>query len=126
METYYYYLYARPAGYGAQPTNGLIYARELNPHEMIPSIRRGAYALLEYTRELTRKEMRDYEILPQSLPQDVEYRGFVFEYQPVQDEWKVYEQGDFDKVALAFVETVDEAKSAIDEYLGRSGKECKK
>lgn len=120
---YKYYMISRPAGPGAQPMVGLQNIVDLNPNETVPAIKRSAYALLEYDRCLTLKEKRMYELLPADPPADVEYRGYIFEWDEQEQSWRVYEQGR-PYQTIAYVDTVEEAKADIDEYLAKSEKEA--
>ena len=118
-EMYCYYMVARPAGPGAQPKDGLVNIVDLDPSVNNPIIKRPAYALLEYNRALTVEEERSYEILPAVYSHDVLYRGYVLEWNEWEQSWRVYEQGK-PYQTVAYVDTVEEAKAGIDEYLGES------
>ncbi|MBP5731007.1 MAG: hypothetical protein J6X19_07365, partial [Clostridia bacterium] len=60
-----YYMTQRPAGPGAQPREGLVNVEALNRSDVIPSIRKGAYARLTYDRELTAQEIIGFELTPE-------------------------------------------------------------
>ena len=120
---YRYYMTARPAGPGAQPKDGLVNVTDCDPNIINPVIKHHAWSLLEYSRPLTLDEERHYELLPAIYPEDVEYRGFVFEWHEGDQTWRIYEQGKPHQT-VAYVDTVEEAKAGIDEYLGTTEKEC--
>ena len=115
---YTYYMTARPAGPGAQPKDGLVNIIPCDPSIVNPIIKRPAYALLEYSRPLTHDELLCYEILPAISPDDVEYRGFVFEWVEWQKMWRIYFFGR-PHDTIAYEDTLEEAKQGIDEYLGK-------
>jgi hypothetical protein len=46
------------------PRDGLVEIEEYDSREYRPEIMREAWAKLVYSRELTRKEMSDYELVP--------------------------------------------------------------
>ena len=64
QELYRYYMTQRPFMPGAQPLEGLVDRKDLDPQDMIPEIGRGAWAVLTYSRNLTGKELHDYELTP--------------------------------------------------------------
>ena len=117
---YTYYMTARPAGPGAQPKDGLVNIIPCDPSIVNPIIKRPAYALLEYSRPLTLQEERSYEIVPAIFPDDVLYRGYVFEWHEWEHLWRIYEQGR-PHDTIAYEDTLEEAKQGIDEYLGMPG-----
>lgn len=119
---YGYYMTMRPAGPGAQPRDGLVNIIDLNPDRIIPHIRRGAYARLEYDRPLTEKEQRDYEIIPDIGVDDVQYRGYVFEWDAIGRQWRIYHPAK-PYSTIAYEDTLDAAKAGIDEYLAKPEKE---
>ena len=119
---YRYYMVSRPAGPGAQPKEGLVNIIELDPANICPVINRPAYALLEYDRALSLQEERSYELLPAIYTADIRYRGYVFEWHEYEQNWRIYEQGKPHQT-VAYVDTVEEAKAGIDEYLGKPEKE---
>lgn len=59
-----YYMTQRPAMPGTLPREGLTDVKELSPYVIIPSIGKGAYALITYDRKLTDREVDDYELTP--------------------------------------------------------------
>ena len=59
-----YYMLNRPAGIGCQPKNGLVEIEDLDRSIVIPSIGRGAWSKITYNRELTEKEIEQYELTP--------------------------------------------------------------
>lgn len=120
---YKYYMISRPAGPGAQPMVGLQNIIDLNPNETVPAIKRSAYALLEYDRCLTLQEKRMYELLPADPPADVEYRGYIFEWDEQEQSWRIYPAGN-PCLAMGWLDSVEEAKAGIDEYLATSEKEA--
>ena len=105
--TYSYYLTMRPACPGAQPSRGLKNIIDLNG-AYIPAIRHTAYALLEYDRTLTDKEVFQYELAQTAIPEEI-YKGYVI--RPECDGYAVYR----DAVNLiAVCNTIEEAKEGID------------
>ena len=64
QKTYRYYMTQRPFMPGAQPYDGLIGHEDLDPYVTVPEIGRQAWTMLTYDRELTDKELRDYELTP--------------------------------------------------------------
>lgn len=63
-KTYSYYMTQRPPIPGAMPTEGLEFIDENTKLRFINEIGRDAYARLTYNRELTDKEIKDYELIP--------------------------------------------------------------
>lgn len=64
---YSYYMTQRPPQIGAMPKEGLLRIVYLNDEEMrewVDTLRAEAYARLEYDHELTQKEIKDYELIP--------------------------------------------------------------
>ena len=61
---YSYYMTQRPPMPGAMPTEGLEFIDENTQLRFINEIGREAYARLTYNRELTDKEITDYELVP--------------------------------------------------------------
>ena len=59
-----YYMTQRPAMPGAMPNKGLDSIEDLDPRETIPAIGKGAYSIVTYTRELTDREIYEYELTP--------------------------------------------------------------
>ena len=66
MRTVYsYYMTQRPPQIGAMPKNGLqdiLFLDEDENAVYVPEIGHHAYAILRYQRELTDKEISDYEL----------------------------------------------------------------
>jgi len=62
MKTYYSTL--RPVGPGTFPKDGMVGFDNYDRRTFIPAIGREAWATLAYDRELTRKEMEDYDLVP--------------------------------------------------------------
>ena len=119
---YCYYMTERPAGPGAQPKEGLVNIIDCDPTIVNTVIKRRAYALLEYNRPLTHDELLCYSILPAISPDAVQYRGFVFEWDEWQALWRVYFEGR-PQDTVAYEDSIEKAKSEIDEYLGTTEKE---
>lgn len=63
-KVYSYYMTQRPPMPGAMPTDGLEFIDENTKLRFINEIGRDAYARLTYNRELTEKEIKDYELTP--------------------------------------------------------------
>lgn len=61
---YRYFMTQRPPMPGAQPKLGLCSIEDLDKNVQISSLGKGAYAILTYSRPLTKKEMVDYELTP--------------------------------------------------------------
>ena len=61
---YSYYMTQRPPMPGAMPEEGLEFIDEENRLRFINEIGCDAYARLTYNRELTAKEVSDYELVP--------------------------------------------------------------
>ena len=61
---YMYYCPMRPPTPGAVPREGLEYANEYDSRCNIPFIGRAAWGYAVYSRELTEKEVSDYELIP--------------------------------------------------------------
>lgn len=61
---YSYYMTQRPPMPGAMPTEGFEFIDENTQLRFINEIGHDAYARLTYNRELTDKEIKDYELIP--------------------------------------------------------------
>lgn len=61
-----YYMTQRPPSLGTHPKAGLICTLEYDGKQFIPKIGMKAWACLTYNRELTSKEINDYELVPDS------------------------------------------------------------
>ena len=61
---YSYFMTQRPPMPGAMPRDGLVDIEEYDSREYRYEIMREAWAKLVYSRELTRQEMSDYELVP--------------------------------------------------------------
>ena len=109
--TYSYYMMMRPAMPGAMPKNGL---REIVDDDN----RWGAYCRLDYDRELTTKEIIDYELRPAQEPASVHYRGFTFDWIWYMFSWRV-SQDSYPAQTVAYEEDIEVAKKQLDEYLDR-------
>ena len=59
-----YYSIHRPVGPGTFPKDGMIGFINYDRRTFIPEIGREAWATLAFDRELTRKEMESYELVP--------------------------------------------------------------
>lgn len=66
MLVYLYYCPMRPPAPGAVPRDGLEYAHEYDSRRDVPVIGRSAWGYAVYSRELTEKEVSDYELIPSS------------------------------------------------------------
>lgn len=79
QEKYTYYSLHRPVSPGTYPKDGLVNFENFDRQSMIDSIGREAWAVLHYDRELTEREIRDYEfarepqITPVRKPFDLEF-----------------------------------------------------
>jgi hypothetical protein len=60
-----YYTLFRPAMIGAIPRHGLTEIENFGERKFVPSIGREAWAKVTYNRELTNKEISDYELMPE-------------------------------------------------------------
>ena len=107
---YRYFMTQRPPCPGAQPRRGLVNISELDPDSDTPGIGR-AYALLEYDRELTEAEVRDYELTPADRPQPVTYKGYQIVWDERSHSFAVVSKRGF---AIAHTDTVQEAQAGID------------
>ena len=67
MEHYNYYMTQRPPMPGAMPMDGLMYIDEFVVKTYCEPIECEAYARVTYSRELTAKEISDYELIPESI-----------------------------------------------------------
>ena len=69
-ELHTYYSLRRPVSPGTYPKDGLVDFENFDRRKMVESIRREAWAVLHYDRELTEREMMDYELAgePQITP----------------------------------------------------------
>lgn len=109
-----YYMTQRPPMPGAQPKQGLIEIEDVALYDESRGFR--AYARLHYDRPLDRKEILDYELLPDTdqLRMNAEdYKGFEIKYNPLLGIWDVWCEGRLE----ASVNTLEEAKQCIDELL---------
>ena len=61
---YLYYCPMRPPTVGAVPRDGMEYAHEYDSRRNVPVIGRAAWGYAVYSRELTEKEVSDYELIP--------------------------------------------------------------
>ena len=61
-----YYMTQRPPMPGAMPKAGLRCTLEYDGKQYVPKIGMKAWACLTYDRKLTAKEIRDYELVPES------------------------------------------------------------
>jgi hypothetical protein len=61
-----YYMTQRPPSLGTHPKAGLVCAVEYDEKLFIPKIGMKAWACLTYNRELTDKEVCDYELVPET------------------------------------------------------------
>ena len=119
---YRYYMVRRPAGPGAQPKAGLVKVTDLGDETYVPHIHDCAYAILEYDRELTHAEVRQYELLPDDFPDDKHYRGLIIRWNEWAFCWMIIDPN-FHNDQIALVDTLEEAKAGIDEYLGKTESE---
>ena len=62
-----YYMTQRPPMPGAMPKDGLTDINEYDQRLYVDAIDHDAYARLTYSRKLTAKEVRDYELVPTSI-----------------------------------------------------------
>lgn len=60
-----YYMTQRPPSLGTHPKAGLVCTLEYDGKQFIPKIGMKAWACLTYNRELTDKEVREYELVPE-------------------------------------------------------------
>lgn len=67
---YTYYSLYRPVSPGTYPRDGLVDFENFDRRSMVENIGREAWAVLHYDRELTEREMMDYELVrePQIIP----------------------------------------------------------
>lgn len=107
---YSYYMTQRPPCPGAQPRNGLVNVHELDPDSDTPGIGR-AYAMLEYDRELTEDEVRNYELTPADRPKPVIYKGYQIVWNDWSHDFEVINRRGF---TIAHTDTVLEAQDGID------------
>lgn len=64
---YIYYMTQRPPMPGAMPSKGLETIDEYERPRYIPEIEHTAWAMLTYSRELTEKEVKGYELTQQRI-----------------------------------------------------------
>ena len=105
------YFTKRPAGPGCQPTEGLL---EILPGEQQDWLPMYVYNVLVYDRELTRKEVRDYELAPDYPP--VEYKGYTLDFLPYTWEWAILDPDSVEPSALAYCDSLEEAQKLVDEH----------
>ena len=108
---YSYYMVMRPAMPGAMPKAGLL--------EIVDDTKWG-YCRLDYDRELTPKEISDYELRPAKEPAPVHYRGYTIEWVWNMFSWRVVDDK-YPQNTVAYVDSVEQAKADLDEYLGKEG-----
>lgn len=63
---YKYYMTQRPPMPGAMPKDGLIDIHEVMPAEYCDAVGHNVYATLTYDRQLSKGEIRAYELTPES------------------------------------------------------------
>jgi len=66
VNIYTYYLTQRPFGPGTFPKDGLVEGFNYECKEFIPQIGMKAWASVSYSRQLSEKEVMDYELVPES------------------------------------------------------------
>ena len=106
--TYSYYMTMRPAMPGAMPKDGL--------REIVDDTKWGAYCRLDYDRELTKKEIIDYELRPAQEPESVHYRGFTFDWIWYMYSWRITDDRR-PQSTVAYEEDIEVAKKRLDKYL---------
>lgn len=112
---YRYYMTQRPPMPGAMPQKDLFLIEDLDQRDVIPYLGKGAYAMIAYTRPLTDKEIKEYELVPEdngSHPTEW-YKGYVIEWIPQEEKWRVYDEA-YPQYTVAYVDSVEEAKQGID------------
>ena len=62
MKGYRYYILNRPVSIGTQPMRGFVSFENYDQRTFIPQIGREAWGSILYDRELTDKEVREYEL----------------------------------------------------------------
>lgn len=65
-----YYSTLRPVSIGTYPKDGMVDFENYSSRLYIPAINREAWGVLYYSRELTREEMENYDLVP--LPENLE------------------------------------------------------
>ena len=105
--TYSYYMTMRPAMPGAMPKNGL--------REIVDDTKWG-YCRLDYDRELTSKEIADYELRPAKEPEPIHYRSYTLEWIWNQFAWRVSDDR-YPQQSIAYIDTPEEAMADIDRIL---------
>ena len=66
-ENHIYYTLFRPPMIGAIPRHGLTEIDDFDERKFVPSIGREAWGKVTYNRELTNKEISDYELMPEGV-----------------------------------------------------------
>lgn len=102
-----YFMTQRPAEPGAMPSTGLL---EILPGEQPEWLAKHVWNVLIYDRELSRREVRDYELTPDCPP--VEYKGYSIHFLPYTWEWAILDP-DSDG-ALSYCDSLEAAKALID------------
>jgi len=62
MKLYRYYSLLRPIGIGTYPKGGVQRIHNFDFRQHVPAIGREAWGYIEYVRELSEKEIKDYEL----------------------------------------------------------------
>lgn len=65
-----YFSTLRPVSIGTYPKEGMVKFENFDKRTYVPDIEREAWGALFYNRELTRKEMESYDLVP--LPEDTD------------------------------------------------------
>ena len=105
-----YYCTQRPAGPGCQPKDGLVAILPPEQPEWLP---KHVYSVLEYSRDLTRREVMEYELTPDYPP--VDYKGYPIRFLPYTWEWVILDPEEREPMPLAYCDTLESAKAMIDE-----------
>lgn len=64
MDKHAYYMIQRPFSPGSQPKHGLVEAEDFGGRKHVKEIGREAWSRIVYDRELTEKEIEQYELVP--------------------------------------------------------------
>ena len=106
-----YFMTQRPAGPGTMPKDGLV---DILPGEQQKWLPRHVWNVLVYDRELTRKEVRAYELTPDIPP--VQYKGYEIRFLPYTWEWAIINPESCGVEALAYTPSLQKAQALIDDH----------